>query len=342
MIWYEYDKTHSRLDELLERLRSMTETPTIMPSDRFLTVAQELEELGKNLAPTPDQIDRVRILFRFEHNRRHFYQHALPNWLPILWNEGELSRFSEPQMSDDGSANAYNWDAGSFFVKAASDYPDIAEQIIISIKTDNWLVLLDLARSLRRLPPDTIPRLIRSIRSWFESPYIRFSPLGSTMLDLLQDLVRNAEWKAALILLDSLVQWNEGDDRGPVPLLRDYEFELLVKGPSRELAKARSLDVLNILKRELRKVLSSKEGLFTRSAIEDTDQDQFETDFDWLVVGVRDTLLVLADHDTELITEQLVQTLNDPLPLFQRIGLFILTENPRLIRTIDADLNLPF
>ena len=336
--WYVHDQNHTNLGDLISRLQRMTEGVEGVQGDQFLTIAQQLEEVGQLADPSPDQVARLRLLFSSEHNRRHFFLHANPSWLPILWREGELTRYREPQFNEDGSSNVYSWDAGRFVVRSAASHPTVIAEMIESVKTANWLVTLDLARALKNLPPSLVSDLGGSVSSWFDSRHLRFSPLASILLDVLEDLVAKSEWDAALDLFRILARWEADGDETPCSLLREYDFEHLVTGPGHQLAAARPVEVLSILSRQLSGVLSSSQGYFSRSAIEDTDQDEFPSDFDWLVIGVRNVLLRLADTNAEFTADQLKRLLRDPLMFNQRLAFFVLTERPKFIQTIDPDL----
>ncbi len=341
VIWYEYDRTHSNLRYLIERLQSMAESPNLSRRDHFLALAPELEGLGRTTDPTPAQIERIRLLLRVEANRHHFFRHASPTWLPILWDSMALTNFPEPETGEDGNVYVSGWDAGAFVTSSASAFPDVALEIVNHVRTQNWLAISDLARTLHKLPRSMVPLTLESVDCWLSSTFVRSSTVGSILLDLIQSLTTEEEWSAALQLFAVLAQWKISDQQDIEPRLHAYEYQVLITDPGRRLSKQSPIEVLTILEKELRRVLERSSPYFSRAAIEDSDQDMFPSEFDWLVIGIRDALLDLADLDDTELVRKLDQLLKDQYPLFRRLALFVLTEKPYFISRVDSDRVLP-
>lgn len=211
-IWYEYDVSHRGLDELLERLKTMTKTSAAGGGDRFLAHADELEGLAAAINPTQGQIDRALLLMRLPANRKHFFEYAAPAWLPILWERNELTAFEEPRKEADGNYYAAVWDAADFFVKAAHRNPSVARDIILTVNTENWSVNWSLAQSLLRLPANVIAELIPSVSAWLDSRFAAVGPMTLTLQELLARLVREEQWDAANQLFELLSRWRDVDD----------------------------------------------------------------------------------------------------------------------------------
>jgi hypothetical protein len=211
-IWYKYDSAHRGLNDLLERLRARTRRPQARGMDTFLASAEELEELAALTAPTLAQVERVILLLRLPANRRHFFQRASSSWLPILWEKEELLVFDEPQLGGDGNYHASGWDAAEYVGRCADLYPQTTLDIIQRIQTQNWLVIAALARALQSLPSDVIVQAVPCVDEWLDGRFASASFASVLLVGLLDRLIMEQQWDAAVALFRVLAKWKAVDD----------------------------------------------------------------------------------------------------------------------------------
>lgn len=206
-IWYEYDSSHGGLNDLLGRLRTMTRKPSAIGGDAFLASADEVEKLAALTTPTQHQVERAILLLRLPANRRHFFQYASSSWLPILWEREELAVFDEPQLAADGNYYVSGWDAAEYVARSAAIHTQVALDIIRSIKTENWLVTGALARALESLPAEIVAQAIPSVDEWLDSRFASSAWAPADLLRLLDRLMREQQWDAAVALFRVLGRW---------------------------------------------------------------------------------------------------------------------------------------
>lgn len=210
-IWYDYDANHSGLTKILDRLRSEM-WQAFGRSSRFLEIAPELEELARTSKPSTQEIGRALLRLGIPTNRRHFFQYAVPNWLSILWNSGELRAFEEPRKGADGNYYAESWDAGEFIVRSAPHSPDTILDMVRMLHTENWSVLYSLARALNALPADVVTQAAQYIAGWFDSRFTAGSVVTLALLDVFERLVSERQWDAALALYAVLAVWRKREN----------------------------------------------------------------------------------------------------------------------------------
>ena len=211
-IWYEYDPAHRGLYELLERLRELTRAPLSGGGHRFLADAENIERLAAAVSPTRDEVDRALLFMRLPAHRRHFFRHASSSWLAVLWNRGGLAVFDEPSQGADGDHYVTGWDAAEYFVRSASTDPQVALDVILTVKTENWLVNWSLARALGQLPANSLTKAMPAVREWLNSRFAGASPVAFSLLELLQRLVAEQEWDAAINLFELMAEWKDSDE----------------------------------------------------------------------------------------------------------------------------------
>jgi hypothetical protein len=211
LIWYKHDSAHSQLKALLERLQLATRKPAT-EEEPFMASANEIEELAALTSPTPAQIERVLSHLAAPTHRTHFFRYAAPSWLPILWERQQFRKFPEPQQGQDGYYRVSQWEAADFVRRSASTHPDTVLQMIREIKTENWVVVYGLARALEELPADVVSEAMPAVEEWLSSRFALASPASLALSRLLERLVNEQRWDAALALFAVLVKWRVTDD----------------------------------------------------------------------------------------------------------------------------------
>ena len=180
----------------------MSEGPT------FFELADQLDQLIRLHAPTPEQVEEAMQLIEGEALEQYFFKHLAnsenPAWFEPLRQHDFFSTPSEP-VEDEGSVSYPRWPALWYLVAVAPKLPQAVVEVAGQIRTENPLVFLDLVRAAQRIPPAYAARMVPLVLRWASEGM----KVEEDVVSLAIHLAKGHEWEAALVLVDLILSPKE-------------------------------------------------------------------------------------------------------------------------------------
>jgi hypothetical protein len=323
--------------EFVKKIFEDEETIPYYTKKSVLDYYAHLENLSKNHDTALVILDAIKK----QNNLRISFFGSKPSaaWAKLLWDHDFLSIPPEPKKDGEGRLFYQGWDVQYYLISVGMKVPDIVVNHVKSIKAYSWYLGYAI-EALCNTPIEYVEKVVPIIKNWFLEPN-HSDNLKRNTLKLIGILVKNKKVDLALELFEALT--------APIGNLQSngYHFNRELFGYKAErstvfdlLKKQQPLRVLEILERHLIRSVygnilpteetSRIEARWSRSAIEDTNQDRLDEYQDGILRGLRDTLIdLVTNHEGKVIIEKY---LNGNLPIFRRLGLYIIGQTPRIFR----------
>ena len=339
-IWYVCEDDHAQLRAILRRLEA--ETRPRLTEPLFLERAEELEELGKNENPSPEEQQRVlELVATVPEYARHFFAHATsPAWFDVLLEARVLTAVVEPKADSEGRVRIVPWAAAEYVRRIAKIRP---EAVVMTLQrlagTENWHVRSVLAELASGLPRDHLETALPIVCQWLDSRYRPDLLVGHYLLGLANRLADEREVSLGTQLLTALTKPRMARGASMVELqVEDYELERL-KPAVTELTKEDAEAIYRLFRGRLLEAKGLEEGgsvsRWRRPVIEHHEANgrRFDQALHFLVEGFRDALLAFVDTKPRKGTREVVELLSSDEDMLRRMALHTLTERPSLIST---------
>lgn len=308
----------------------------------FYTATVLLDELKE--WPTDDVSDTVvsTVLSALEEREPlagYFFDEGVDrSWAEQLYDQGAFDDPDVPHMQ--------------YLNSIVDVHPDFVVTVITNLDTDDpntrrWLISI-----AGDMPADAAAETADVIDSWV-SESESFQQLDFYAIQLIQHLVEHEETEAALTVLGGVLQppqrdadlnWQQDQQ------FEQYELHELFKETREIFVEMCGRDFLNALEEALRQTLDagtdpeggpSYESVASRTPISDLNYDEDNT-------GERKHILfmylsraakqwVSADPTGDGREDLITSYLEDPIPAFRRIGLFLLGHHPDSYQDLVAD-----
>jgi hypothetical protein len=308
----------------------------------FYTATILLDELkGLSTDDVPDTIVRT-VLSALEDREplaRYFLDDDVDrSWSEQLYDQGSFADPDVPQLQ---------------YLKAIVDvHSDFVVKVITNLDSDDPNTQRAVISTAEELPADAAAQTADVIKSWVsESPSFRH--VGFPAVQLVDHLITNGEPNAALTVLQGVVTAPDRDpdvDWGQDRQFEQYELHELLQKTRATFVQECSQDFINVLDEALRQTLDSKtdsdgkpvyESVAGRTPIPELSYDEDNTGkrkhilFTYLSRAAKQWV---AAEPTGSDREAFITSyLDDPIPAFRRIGLFLLSQHPDVYRDLIAD-----
>lgn len=258
--------------------------------------------------PTDEQVNAAVPWLSAPHHERYFFDKLdNPHWIEPLLNRGFFKDAPEPETVEGGGVRCRVWPQSRYLARMAPLAPCEVTEVLVGIKTSNWIVIRDMIDAFKGMPSahavmlvETIGDAVRDFRLWHELDDIaeiaaRLSREG--FADAAVDLVA----RAFSITRDEVERRRRQDDYGFIEGL-GTAIPALVPAKPREMITL----LINWLVAAIESKSASSAGeddlsYVWRPAIEDHEQNR---DFDFaakLVGSLRDAIeLAIRDHHLTL------------------------------------------
>lgn len=308
----------------------------------FYTATILLDELKKlSTDDIPDTIVTT-VLSALEDREpltRYFLDQDVDrSWSEQLYDQGRFDDPDVPQLQ---------------YLKSIVDvHPDFVVKVITNLDSDDPNTRRAVISTAEELPADAAAQTADVIKLWVsESPSFRH--VGFPAVQLVDHLITNGEPNAALTVLQGVFTAPDRDpdvDWGQDRQFEQYELQELLQKTRATFVQECSQDFINVLDEALRQTLDSKtnsdgkpvyESVAGRTPIPELSYDEDNTGkrkhilFTYLSRAAKQWV---AAEPTGSDREAFITSyLDDPIPAFRRIGLFLLSQHPDVYRDLIAD-----
>jgi len=341
-IWYESDKTHSQLRDLLLQLQYEVGRRPSEPL--FLERAGEVDKLASVESPSQEQRERVLDLITDSPElARYFFQRATSvTWYDALLDTDTLSAVAEPLPDEEGRVRAMPWAAAPYVRRISSQRPDAVVELVLRLrKSENWHVRNVLSELAVTLPQDSLKAALPVLFEWLEYRYQSVSLVAHNLLEALERVAQRGSTALAAQILDNMLRPKRGSLGSSAQLvISDHELPRVALTIHRLIGddpQSAYFLLKGCLLRAI-DVASGRESSWWRAAIEDHPQnsERLEQPLQFLLTATRDALLTWIDQQADGALPELNQIVSSGEEILRRLGLHVLTTFPEQIAKLDV------
>lgn len=261
---------------------------------------------------------------------RYFFDEDVDrSWSELLFNRGVFADPDVPQLQ--------------YLNSIVDVHPDFVIKVITNLDSDDSNTRRWLINIVSDLPADAATETADVIESWVSESQ-SFQQLDFYAVQLIQHLVEHDETEAGLTVLCGVLQPPQRDadlDWQQDEQFEQYELHELFQKTREAFVEECGRDFIEALDETLRRTLESGtdpeggliyESVASRTPIPDLDYDEDNTGerkhilFTYLSRAAKQWV---ADDPTSGDRRDLITSyLEDPIPAFRRIGLFLLSQHP--------------
>jgi hypothetical protein len=333
--------------EMWEQMKGVLDTILDRFEARYLNVVDRIDEIIKHGEPSNEDITVLKDQLPNNLVTREYLFSHIPTsaWLVPLRKAGFFNEPPEPVRDEvAGTIQFPGWPAGQYLARVASELPEPVQSIIASVKTENARILDDFADAALAMPARFAAKLVPQAIQWLQNPY--YISLGSKLGKLLVHLSSAGFYAETLLLLDNLLAVredplaNEKERTKYVspqanPVIREYDYEAIVKQHVPTIALAQGLETIEVLCRKLEEAITLSRRSSDRTGPEDysyitrptIEGNQEESSLDvqgHLISAIRDASIAACTTDPEL-TRPILQILsNRQWYTFARLAMHLL------------------
>jgi hypothetical protein len=303
---------------------------------------------NSNPEADPDVVEIIIEMLQTKPELRDYFFRSRPNaaWAPILWRRDFFETPPHPQETEIGYILP-SWDVQGYLISVADQAPEIVVKHVETIQGHAWYKGQAI-RALCYIPAQEAASVVPTVIEWLKDPQIA-DIVVQQAYDFILEFAKR-QYSAAFDLFQALtvpIPFSDVKDLGGFlprggaisKFRRDWDEKKIFSEGLDLLRKLSLQQVVIILEDHLctamrieAQVLNTPDFEFSsgwRTAIADTGQDLETAYRDRLLRGLRDTLEIWVQQDSEEVESLIERYLTEKHEIIRRLGLHLLYRFPK-------------